>query len=41
MVRLTDGRVLLDGAAAPDVSCPSEGGGCTFGPVHPAEIYTP
>jgi hypothetical protein len=41
MVRLTDGRVLIDGGAKPDVTCPSEGGGCQFGPVHPAEIYTP
>jgi hypothetical protein len=41
LVRLTDGRVLVDGAAVPQVTCPSEGGSCTFGPVHPAEIYTP
>lgn len=41
LVRLNDGRVLVDGGAAPDVFCDNEGGGCEVGPIHPAEIYLP
>jgi hypothetical protein len=41
LVLLGDGRVLVDGGAVADVSCDNEGGGCMFGPTHPAEIYSP
>ena len=41
LVRLNDGRVLVDGGAEPDVWCDNEGEGCEVGPTHPAEVYTP
>jgi hypothetical protein len=41
LVRLRDGRVLVDGGAQPDVWCDNETGECNVGPLHPAEIYTP
>jgi len=41
LIRLNDGRVLVDGGAEPDVWCDNEGGGCEVGPTHPAEVYTP
>ena len=41
LVRLNDGRVLVDGGAVQDIWCDNEGGDCYYGPFHPAEIYTP
>jgi WD40 repeat protein len=40
-VRLTDGRVLVDGGAEPQTFCDNEGGGCTTDPTITTEIYNP
>src|SRR5256885_6541672 len=41
MVRLGHGTVLLEGAASPDVFCPSEGGGGNLGTGEPARSLHP